>query len=320
MNRQSFSTVGRYTVASASLDAAHVSGTGGSLYPRLFIQLRLELHPLHEAGVDCAFSVLDAQLHHDRMGKIADATPCRLQRVQRAHHSFQMEEFAYLEFPLDARRIDALEQLRDGKDLPLRLDLFLSGEEHAVIPGDEKAKRPALWGMRSLFRLIAQLPFTVPRSRWIENVLPPMGYGVIHIVELPAVPLAACEALQHSYEALRLAQSLHRQGHYDEAVTKCRIALDPFFDYVPVDPSHKDSRRIPQLKKSWETKLGEATAKWFNATLGAIKEAANPTAHSPNRHFDQFESQMLQAITTTVVSYAARSLDTTTAPVAAGST
>jgi hypothetical protein len=73
--------------------------------------------------------------------------------------------------------------------------------------------------------------------------------------------------------------------------------MEPFFNYVAVDPANKDFRKIPALKKSWQTRVGEASYIWLNSTLGAIKDAANPTAHSPNRHFDQFESQMLQAIT-----------------------
>ena len=150
------------------------------------------------------------------------------------------------------------------------------------------------------------MEFIIPGSLWIKSVLAQTGHGIIHVVELPAVPVAACQTLQHSYDALVQAQSRHALGLYDDAVAKCRIALDRFFEHVPVDPKHKDSRRIPVLKKVWQAKLGEATYDWLNRTLGAIKDAANPTAHSPNPHFDQFESQMLMAITTTLIAYAAR--------------
>jgi len=315
MIRESFTAVGSgQTIARAGLDATQISGTGGAVYPRLFIQLRFEFHQLHNSPADYVFTGLDAHLSHPTFGVIANALPVRLQRVQRHHWPHGSDEIATLEFPLDHPRIHALEKLRDGKDLPLKLDLSLAVEEHSIIEGDEKLKRLNLWGLRWLLRLNAQVSFTVPRSTWIERVLPHLGYGVVHLIELPAVPLQACEALHHSYEALRQAQSLHRQGYYDESVTKCRIALDPFFDYIPVDPNHKDSRRIPVLKKSWETRVGEATGKWLNSTLGALKDAANPTAHSPHPHFDQFESQMLQAIAANVIAYAARYLGASESP------
>lgn len=310
MTRQHFTTVGSgYILAEAEIDETQVIGSGGSHYPRLSILLRVHFNPISTPGSDYCVTGLDTRLYHPNTGLIADAMPIRLQRVQRSLPGYSAgNEQTYLEFPLDARRVAQLETLRDGKDLSLRLDLTLAVQEHGVITGDEKTKRPNIWGLRWLLQLFAQVTFTIPRSVWVERVLPQIGQGVVHIVELPAVPIAACKAMQHSYDALRLAQSLHNQGLYDEAVTKCRIALEPFFDYVSVDPAHKDSRKIPELKKNWQTRLGKATYDWLNSALGAIKDAANRTAHSPNPHFDQFESQMLQSITTTVIAYAARTL------------
>lgn len=312
MNRQHFSTVSSgYILAEAEIDETQVFGSGGGYYPRLSILLRVHFSSISTPGSDYYVTGLDARLYHPNTGLVADALPVRLQRIQRPLPGYAAaNEQTYLEFPMDARRVAQLETLRDGKDLSLRLDLMLAVQEHGIIAGDEKTKRPNIWGLKWLQQLVTQVNFTVPRSVWIERVLPQIGHGVIHIVELPAVPIAACSAMQNSYEALRQAQSLHHQGLYDLAVTKCRIALEPFFDYIPVDPTHKDSRKIPKLKKSWETKLGEATFIWLNTALVAIKDAANPTAHSPHAHFDQFESQMLQSITTAVIAYAARTLPT----------
>jgi len=41
-------------------------------------------------------------------------------------------------------------------------------------------------------------------------------------------------------------------------------------------------------------------------SFGAIKDAANRAHHSPNAHYDHLDSQMIIAVTTTVVVYAAR--------------
>ncbi len=82
-----------------------------------------------------------------------------------------------------------------------------------------------------------------------------------------------------------------------------------FFDPEAVDPTHPQSRTTPVLKKGWETKLGKATYDWLNGTFGAIKDASNRPHHSPNAHYSQFDSQMILAITTAVVAYAARATD-----------
>lgn len=309
MNRQSFTGGSGFIIAEATLDETQIIGMGGIHYPMLRVPLDLQFNQLHKQAVDYCFTQLDGRLIHEQLGVLADALPTKLQHVQRTHWPCGGRDSRYLEIPLDTKRINSLEKQRDGKDLTLLLELSLYAEEHGVIEGDEKLKRPAIWGLRWQHRLVTQFRVTVPRSVWIEKVLPAVGHGVVHIVELPAVPLAACKAMQHPFDALRQSQSLHAQGLYDESVAKCRIALEPFFDFVAVDPTHKESRRIPELKRSWETRLGKATYTWLNSVLGAIKDAANPTAHSPNPHFDQFESQMIQAITTTVIAYAARNLD-----------
>ncbi len=308
MNRQHFTNGSGYIFVEGEIDENQIHGTGESYYPRLIVPVKLRFNPIQIPDTDYLFTSMDAKLKVQNT-LLADAMPYRLEIVQHSLLSVLCDLTAHLEFPLESRRIAHLEFLRDGKDLPLQLELNIASEEHGLSPGIEKVKRPPTWGLRWFRPQRATLEFTVPRSVWVERVLPKVGHGMIHVVELPAVPLAACQALKHSYDALRLGQSLHTQGLYDEAVNKCRIALEPFFDYIPVDATNKDSRKIPELKKVWQIRLGEATYDWLNRTLVTIKVAANPTAHSPNPHFDQFESQMLMAIATTVIAYAARSLD-----------
>jgi len=150
---------------------------------------------------------------------------------------------------------------------------------------------------------------TVTRDVWTSRVLPQVGYGVVHVLEFPATPLEACASMDHAFKALKQAQELHKIGLYDEGVGKCRVALEKFFEYEDKTGGDGKTRRTPVFVKSWETKLGKSTYDWLNGSLGAIKDAANRTHHSPNIHYSQFDSQMIIAITTAVVAYAARTLD-----------
>jgi hypothetical protein len=65
--------------------------------------------------------------------------------------------------------------------------------------------------------------------------------------------------------------------------------------------------QIPVLDDRWKVKLGESTFNWLNDALAAMKLPGNAMAHGRKANFDQFESQMIQAITTTLIAYAARS-------------
>jgi hypothetical protein len=118
--------------------------------------------------------------------------------------------------------------------------------------------------------------------------------------------LESFQELQPSYKALQQAQERHKIGLYDDAVAKCRVALDPFFEMVEKADEKGVVRRVPELQRSWQSKLGEATYRWLNDTFGAIREAANPTHHSPSIHYDQMESLMILSITAAVLSYVAK--------------
>src|SRR5207249_3017574 len=107
-----------------------------------------------------------------------------------------------------------------------------------------------VWEMEKLSVARLQEKIEISQSNWIEHVLPGIGCGKVHVVEFPATPLESCQALDHSFKSLKQAEEKHRLGFYDDAVGKCRTALERFFDYVAVDPSHPESRKIPVLKKS----------------------------------------------------------------------
>ena len=309
MSRHQFRGDIRETLAELDIDISRLSGGGGADYPFLSWQLQLSIFPIKSPFTDYAFRTVEAQLSFMPGQKIADARPMTLNRMLRGYQDFPGDEYLNFEFPLDARRVAAFEKYRQGNSLRLRLDVQMQVEEYGSIQADTKSKRTSVWGLHNLHRLTLQEQIEIPQTHWIERVLPMVGWGKIHVIELPAVPIESCQSFDHSFKALKQAEEKHRLGFYDDAVGKCRLAIEKFFDLVPVDPSHPDSRKIPVLKKSWETRLGKASYDWLNGTLGSVKDASNRTHHSPDAHYSQFDSQMILAITTAVVAYVARSTE-----------
>ena len=308
MNKQTFNGFGSYRHAELELDETQIRGAGGSAhYPRLIFPARIILYSSEDGCVDWHFTLVTAQLNNE--GKIADSLPIPLDGVCIGGLPHPQQKHVNLEFPLDFRRLEVLEQIRNGGDIRLELQVELSADEWGFVSELPVDSGRDIWRLRNFHRGIIQTTLNVPRSTWIERVLPQIGYGTIHVVEFPATPLEACAALSHSYNALRQAQEHHKLGLYDDAVGKCRVALDQFFEYVEADAKDGSKRNVPVVKKSWETKVGQATYEWLNQSLGALKTASNRPHHSPNIHYDQLESQMLLAITAALVSYAARSYD-----------
>lgn len=306
--RVSFSSFQNYSIAEAEIIGTEMIGVGGIIAPQLWLPLRITLsHGAMKPGDGLDVVSLTGKLFANN-GPLSNSTQVNIGIILfRGHDAFR-DQIHNLEFPLDSCRIAALEKLRSGGDLKLRLDAVLSiNKLHALNqrPPDQPLAE-IVWGYVGPYKLYLQTELTISRDAWISRVLPNVGHGVIHVIELPAVPLEACASLDHAFKALQQAQELHKIGLYDEAVGKCRVALDKFFEYEERTSDGGKTNRVPVLIKSWETRVGKATYDWLNSTLGALKRAANPPHHSPQQHFSQFESQMIVAITAAMVTYAVR--------------
>jgi hypothetical protein len=290
------------------IDLAWLYGMGGVAYPYLKWQSYLAFVGRRPPENDYAFRTVTAQLFANNQ-KITDARHIVLNRIIRSQDGYLGEELLDFEFPLDQRRIETLENFRQGGSLTLRLDVQVQVEEYGVLEAKANPRGISHWGLRHLYNMALQENIVIPQSNWISQVLPSIGYGKVLLVEFPAATVESCAALSHSFKALSQAAERHKLGFYDDVAARCRIALDPFFEYIPVEPENSQSRKIPVFKQHWESKLGKATHDWLKATLGGIKGASNVSHHSPNSHFSQLDSQMILSVTTAAIAYIARSLN-----------
>jgi hypothetical protein len=305
-----FSSFGQYSIAEASIDESQINGYGGASAPVLAMNLNLDVsHGALKSNEGFEILSLEGKLLSNGV-LLARSGPLPVHYILQHKFNTLKGQSHYLEFPLDANRLASIESKRAGGEVKFRLDLVLRVTKLQAL-NERPADQPMaaiVWGFVQTTQLYLQADLVVPRDVWVSRVLPNTGYGITHILEFPAASIESCNAIDHSFKALKQAEEKHKLGFYDDAAGKCRMAIEPFFDYEPVDPSHPESRKIPVLKKHWETKLGQATYDWLKNTLGSIKDASNPPHHSPTAHYSQFDSQMILAITTAVVAYIARTL------------
>jgi len=307
MSTELSSVIGSCLKLEAEINGNNVQAAGGIQYPRLIVPLRVIVKGMDNKHQNEIYSVQLGAMQGELIlnnQKISDSLPLNLNRLV---YEFDRDEYVSLEFPLDARRIEWIEQQRQGSMLgSVRVSI-------ASLVLGQPSKTQDEQGPQVFFRDAAAaqgvVSFTVPDTQWREQVLPALGYGNVIAIELPAVPIESFQKLGHSFKAISQAQKLFQIGHYDDAVAKCRTALDQFFESVEVDKGDGTTKKIPILKKSWETRLGQATYNWLNESLGTIKDAANKPHHSPNDHFDRLGAQMLIMVTTALISYAANASD-----------
>ncbi len=300
----------QYTVAEINIDETQVHGSGGAASPVLNMPIKLDVfHPELRPHDGLQFTSLKARLTAESL-LVSVSEEERMHLILQKQFSQIKDSSRYFAFPLDRGRVDALERRRNGGDLKLQMEAILSVNRlHALNEPKNERRVETVWGHVQGHSLQLRVDLTIPRDTWISRVLPHVGYGVVHVLEFSPAPIETCAVYEHAFKALQQAQSLHREGRYDDAVAKCRVALDKFFDQEPVNPTVPNSRTIPVLKKTWAEKSGKTLYDFLNGTFGAIKSAANRSHHSPNAHYDHFESQMLIAMTTTVVAFAARTAE-----------
>lgn len=294
----------------ASIKPENVSGQGAGVFPRLNFQVRLVVSEEKSWGQQqpvqaWSFGTLSGEFLVGTE-KVADIRPYSINSRMLGGKDYSHEVYLNIEIQLDPRRIEWLELKRAGKSFEAKLRISLQVQSF----GHNHHTEQFPCGLLEVSTIQGDIPFSVADTHWRESVLSGLGYGKVMVVELPAVSLEACKALDHSYKALEKAQKQFSLGLYDDAVGSCRVALDQFFESV--DKGDGSGKKIPKLKKSWETRLGEATYQWLNASLGAIKTEANTPHHSPNNHFDKLEGQMLMMITAALISYAAAQIEEST--------
>lgn len=291
----------------ASVNVDNIQGLGGSVLPRLYFQVKLsiseEVSPHLQVKTQAwSFGILTGELYVGGHEKIADIRTYSVNNMRLGSQNYPTDFHINIELPLDTKRIEWLEQRRAGRSFEARLHIELQVQ----LFGSNQHTPEFSCGLQGVSSIQGDIQFVVPDTQWREKVLPGLGYGKVMVVELPAVSLESCAALDHSFKALENAQKQFTLGLYDETAGSCRVALDRFFEQVKKEEG--SDRTIPKLKRSWETKLGAATHQWLDAALGAIKDATNKPHHSPHNHFDRLGAQVLLMVTTALVSYAAQQL------------
>lgn len=291
----------------ASINPSNIQGVGGATWPRLMFQVLLRIDEEKDGYwrgrlQAVSFGMLTGELV---IGSeiIANIRPVAINKGRPGNLGYATDEHPLIEMELDAGRIEWIERQRAGKSFEAKLRISIQVQLFGAVD----AAPDSQFGLIDASAIYGEIPLTCTESYWREKVLPGLGYGKVISLELPAIGLESCKALEHSFLALEKAQRQFLLGHYDDAVGACRVALDPFFELV--DKEGETGKRIPQLKKSWELSLGAATYQWLDTALGAIKTAANKPHHSPNSHFDRLGAQMLLMVTASLVAYAARHTD-----------
>jgi len=222
------------------IDPSRISAEGGPDYPLLVVPLDNDLHPLGPAdGSGMPYTILNASCElyvADQTHRLSEATAVTWapQRVTRVNTAAQYT----FEFPLDERRIHRIEELRDGGDLRLKLEVCFTLLLHPLVArvmedGLLRSPHRPVAGVTEDVRLEPHIHFAnatfhieVAQSDWIKAVLPGLGYDRIQLIEVPRLGAEAGDFAK-SVQALKRANEYFLRGDYGASVGDCRLAIEP---------------------------------------------------------------------------------------------
>jgi len=167
---------------------------------------------------------------------------------------------------LDHYRLSQLEKIREGKDLQMCVDLFLIVELQRESPSMRPIQFPSLY-------------IEVPKSDWVEKILPQLKYKEVSLIELPKLDRPE---FSNIIVEIDKAWKMYSMGEYKEVLTNCRIAIEGLTDVVKSRGFHKEVEEEGKKKTvpDWESALGhEKMGDLMRSFIQKLYDFLSPGAH-----------------------------------------
>lgn len=218
-----------YSIGHLSVDSLQIRGHGDSSAAHLFFPLEVLLKPLL---TDSSTAELKKYLHFTLMQVWADLyfssppnTEFLLSHTGSKPILEESRDWAgnhQLMLPVTASSLSHLERLRTGDvSFKLQIEILL-----ALHPASDKQINPGDLGIKRFERTVCELNLSIPKSHWVEKILPALGWGKYKLVEIRTPEQAIPTAYQKTLTAFEQAQHCVNIGDYSQAVAHCRKALE----------------------------------------------------------------------------------------------
>ncbi len=282
-----------------SLEVQNVHALGGPEFPKLIFNLDLRLSPLRtfsqgDKGHGLTWMFLSGEFCSPEQRVVANFRD-EVNLYADASHSPETQ--FRLEIPLDLMTIERIEQSREGD---LRASLSLRAFFAVHIAGGIGVERFET-------ARIEPIIFTIPKSQWVEKLLPQLGYGRLELIEI-RIPNGMCaEGLPKAVQEVREARAYLLNGDWEKVVSHCRKTLEAILDSRPLQlPSaSKFSLKVDTfISDHLASKLGEKQSKLLADEMKLLWEVCSKAAHpNPPDYFKRADANFIVQNTTAILEY-----------------
>jgi len=205
-----------------------------------------------------------------------------------------------LEIPLDLMAVARMEESREG-DLwaGLKFNGFFAVHVSAVgVQRFETGTTEPLY-------------FAIPRSQWLEKLLPQLGYGKLELIEVRISNGVRPEGLPKAVQEIRQARSYLAEGDWEKAVIHCRKTLETILDsrQLQLPAASRFAQKVDTFIHDHLSSLSDKQAKLLAEEMKLLWEVCSPSAHpSPQDYFKRADANFIVRNTTAMLEYAGRLL------------
>ncbi len=199
------------------------------------------------------------------------------------------EENLELYLELDQYKLHQIEKFRKGSELALQMNFSF------IIESRDKLQNK---GMGNL-----NLRFEIPKSEWVEKILPNIGFKDVSLIELPKINQEWQKIIEHINEAWHQ----HSMGKYGNVLTESRKALEALNNEVKKKGFEKtitnnkgETERIPDWHRFFNSKnVGDTVGKMNQKFFGFLAPSAH-TGKAINREDADFALLVTHGMVTLV--------------------
>jgi hypothetical protein len=292
-------------IGSVGFELTSIYGSGGPDFPLLTVRADIGLSPYidHSQGQSTRYIVTLIRA----AGQFCSPEQRVVARFGEdiAHiasdPSFVSTNQVSFEIPLDHVVLARIEKDRTGGDLRVQLKFNLLFALHAA----NGQFREFVSGR------VDGLTFVIPRSEWVDRILPALGYGGLELLEVRYGMSTVARSLPKAVAEINEAKKYLLEGDWEKAVGHCRKSLEVVLDSRPssLPTTAKFRDKVNAFICDNLTTLGEQQAKLLARQMELIWEVSSQAAHASPATFVRADAEFLLRTTMALVEYFGRLLN-----------
>lgn len=300
------SSSGGGEIGRISFELQNIHAIGGPEFPKLIFILELQLSPLktfsqpNKPVHPLTWMFLSGEFCSPEQRAVANFREEVNQYAANASHSYERQ--FRLEIPLDFMTVARIEQSREG-DLRAALNLRALFAIH--ISGGVGVEAFETGRIESI-------AFVIPKSLWVEKLLPQLGYGSLELIEVHIPNGIRADGLPKAVQEIREARAYLTNGDWEKVVAHCRNTLEAILDsrQLQLPPASKFGTKVDAfIHEHLASKFGEKQSKLLAEEMKLLWEVCSKAAHpNPPDYFKRADADFIVRNTMAILEYVSRLL------------